>query len=246
MERGLARSRTQAQALIASGAVSLNGTVVRRPAERVHDGDLLAAEPQPYASRAAYKLLGALSELELTVSGRALDAGAAAGGFTQVLLEHGCTQVFAVDVGTNQLDDRLRDDPRVVVHERFNLRELSLREVGERPVDLVVADVSFISLSMLVGPFSSVLRSDGIMLLMIKPQFEVGRDRLGRSGVVREPALQRDAIRDVLDAAQEYGWFATRLVPSRLLGSAGNREFFVLLQSTQPTSPLDLRAAVPG
>ncbi len=161
----------------------------------MHDSDVVTAGREPYVSRAAYKLLGALSELELTPSGRALDAGAGAGGFTQVLLEHGCTQVFAMDVGTDQLDDRVRDDPRVVVHERFNLRELSLREVGGRPVDLVVADVSFISLSMLVGPFSSVLSSDGTMLLMIKPQFEVGRDRLGRGGVVREPARQSDAIR---------------------------------------------------
>ncbi len=238
VQRGLARSRTQAQALIASGVVSRNGTVVRRPAEPVSDGDVLTAEPEPYVSRAAYKLLGALSDLQLTVSGRALDAGAAAGGFTQVLLERGCSQVIAIDVGSGQLDDRVRDDPRVVVHERFNLRELSLDQVGGEAVDLVVADVSFISLSMLVGPFSSVVRRDGVMLLMIKPQFEVGRDRLGRGGVVREPDLQRDAIRRVLDAAQEHGWCATQVVPSRLPGAAGNREFFALLRSTESVAEL--------
>lgn len=242
--RGLARSRTQAQALIAGGVVSLNGSVVRRAAEPVHDGDMVTAEVEPYVSRAAYKLLGALSDFELTVSGRALDAGAGAGGFTQVLLEGGCTHVCAIDVGTEQLDDRVRDDPRVAVHEQFNLRELSLRQVGGQPVDLVVADVSFISLSMLVGPFSSVLRSDGAMILMIKPQFEVGRARLGRGGVVREPELHRDAIRHVLDAARVHGWFATRVVPSRLPGSAGNREFFALLRSTEPESLPDLERIV--
>jgi 23S rRNA (cytidine1920-2'-O)/16S rRNA (cytidine1409-2'-O)-methyltransferase len=206
----------------------------------------VAAEPDPYVSRAAHKLAGALDELGLVVAGRALDAGAATGGFSQVLLERGCTEVIAVDVGAGQLHDRLRRDRRVTVWERTNLRELSLAHVGGRPVDLVVADVSFISLSKLVGPFSSVLRPDGRMLLMIKPQFEVGRDRLGRGGVVREPELQRAAIRQVLAAAQRHGWFATRVVASRRPGVAGNREFFALLRSTPSESDPDLDVAVAG
>ena len=132
----------------------------------------------------------------------------------------------------------------MTVRERTNLRELTLAHVGGLPVDLVVADVSFISLSMLVGPFSSVLRTDGVMLLMIKPQFEVGRHRLGRGGVVREPELQQAAIRQVLAAGQRHGWFATRVVPSRLPGAAGNREFFALLRSTPPGSDPDLDVLV--
>ncbi len=206
--------------------------------------DVVTAEPDPYVSRAAHKLAGALDDLGLVVSGRALDAGAATGGFSQVLLERGCAEVIAVDVGTGQLDDRIRSDRRVTVRERTNLRELTLAHVGGLPVDLVVADVSFISLSMLVGPFSSVLRTDGGMLLMIKPQFEVGRHRLGRGGVVREPELQQAAIRQVLAAGQRHGWFATRVVPSRLPGAAGNREFFALLRSTPPGSDPDLDVLV--
>ena len=244
VERGLARSRTHAQELIARGSVTVNAVPARRASAPVSADDVVTAEPDPYVSRAAHKLAGALDDLGLVVSGRALDAGAATGGFSQVLLERGCAEVIAVDVGTGQLDHRIRSDRRVTVRERTNLRELTLAHVGGLPVDLVVADVSFISLSMLVGPFSSVLRTDGGMLLMIKPQFEVGRHRLGRGGVVREPELQQAAIRQVLAAGQRHGWFATRVVPSRLPGAAGNREFFALLRSTPPGSDPDLDVLV--
>lgn len=232
VRRGLARSRTQAQSMVTGGAVALNGIVTRRPAEPVHDGDVIEAVPEPYVSRAAHKLSGALVDLDLRVTGRALDAGAAHGGFTQVLLERGCSEVIAVDVGWGQLADRLREEPRVVVWEHTNLRDLRLAHVGGRPVDLVVADVSFISLTLLVGALASVLKSDGAMLLMVKPQFEVGREHLGRGGVVREPERRRAAVRRVLEAAGAHGWFAERAVPSRALGSAGNQEYFVLLRNT--------------
>lgn len=244
VQRGLARSRTQAQTLIAAGAVSLNGVVARRAAVPVRDDDLVRARPEPYASRAAYKLLGALIDLDLTVPVRALDAGAAHGGFTQVLLDRGCQEVVAVDVGRGQLADFLRRDPRVVVWESTNLRQLSLAHVGGLPVDLVVADVSFISLTLLVGPFASVVRDDGAMLLMIKPQFEVGRERLGRGGVVREADFRASAVQHVLDAARDQGWFAQRAAPSRVAGSTGNQEYFVLLRTTVPETAVDLTALV--
>ena len=242
--RGLARSRSQAQSMIAAGVVQVDGTVVRRPADGVGPGASVTAEVDPYVSRAAHKLLGALDDLAVTVSGRGLDAGASTGGFTQVLLERGCRTVYAVDVGTDQLAPSVRQDQRVVVQEQTNLRDLDLSHVGGDPVDLVVADVSFISLTLLVGPLTAVTHPDGWLLLMVKPQFEVGRERLGRGGVVRSPALQAEAVRAVAGAAEPYGWFASAVVASRLPGPAGNREFFLLLRATAPEAAPDVAAAV--
>ena len=227
--RGLARSRAQAQSMIVDGQVVIDGVVVRRPAEPVGPDARIEAPSDPYVSRAAYKLLGALDDLQLSVSGRALDAGASTGGFTQVLLERGCDQVIAIDVGTDQLVPLLRHDPRVTVWEQTNLRQLTLDHVEHRPVDLVVADVSFISLTLLIGPLTSVTAPDGRLLLLVKPQFEVGRDRLAKGGVVRSAELQQEAVRGVVDVAEGHGWPATAVTPSRLPGSAGNQEFFVLL-----------------
>ena len=228
--RGLARSRSHAQSLISAGAVRVDGRVVTRAAQSVTSTDPIEVAVDPYVSRAAYKLVGALDDLGLSVAGRALDAGASTGGFTQVLLERGACEVTAVDVGTDQLDDTLRTDARVRVWERTNLRDLSLHHVGGSPVDLVVADVSFISLTLLVGPLAAVTRPDGRMLVMVKPQFEVGRERLGKGGVVREPGLHRYAVDQVVQAAAALGWHSRGTVPSRLPGPAGNQEFFVLLE----------------
>ncbi len=240
---GLARSRSQARAMVAAGDVQVDGVVVTKPSATVPDGARLTATTDPYVSRAAHKLLGALDDFGLVVGGRVLDAGASTGGFTQVLLERGCTPVYAVDVGTDQLVPALRADPRVVVREQTNLRDLDLDHLDGRPVDLVVADVSFISLTLLVGPLAAVTRPGGRMLLMVKPQFEVGRERLGRGGVVREPALHREAVESVLAAAAGRGWHAAAVRPSRLPGPAGNREFFVLLHDTPPATPPDVDAA---
>ena len=177
------------------------------------------------------------------MAGRALDAGASTGGFTQVLLARGCEEVFAVDVGSDQLAPALRADPRVRFRERTNLRDLRLDDVGGVAVDLVVADVSFISLRLLLGPLVSVTRDDGWLLLLVKPQFEVGRELLGKGGV-RAPAQQVEAISSVINAAGEYGWHAVGVVPSRLPGASGNREFFVLLRRTASPPHLDLTALV--
>lgn len=246
VDRGLARSRSQAQALILDGRVRVDGAVVGRPSALVGPRAVLTAETDPYVSRAAHKLLGALDELGLAVTGRALDAGSSTGGFTQVLLERGAGTVHAVDVGTDQLVPTLRHDPRVVVHEQTNLRDLELDHVGGRPVDLTVADVSFISLTLLVAPLAAVTAPTGSMLLMVKPQFEVGRTRLGRGGVVRDPALHHEAVVAVADAAAALGWHVHAARPSRLPGPAGNREFFVLLRTGAPTVPVDLGAVTAG
>ena len=226
----LARSRSQAQALIAAGRVSVDGVVVARPAANVAFGAQIVARPDRYVSRAAHKLLGALDDLDLRPAGRALDAGASTGGFTQVLLERGCTKVYAVDVGTDQLAEPVRADPRVRVWERTNLRDLTLDHLDGVQVDLVVADVSFISLTLLLEPLSAVTAADGALLLMVKPQFEVGRERLGKGGLVRDPALQQEAVDGVVAAAEPYRWQPEGRVRSRLPGASGNLEFFVLLR----------------
>ena len=244
VRRGLARSRSHARALINAGEILVDGSVVERPGERVAASAAIHGPADRYVSRAALKLIGALDDFQLTVAGRALDAGASTGGFTQVLLARGCQEVFAVDVGSDQLAPALRSDPRVRLRERTNLRDLTLDDVGGVAVDLVVADVSFISLRLLLGPLVSVTRDDGWLLLLVKPQFEVGRDLLGKGGVVRAPAHHVQAVSGVINAAGVYGWHAVAAVPSRLPGASGNREFFVLLQRTTSAPDLDLTALV--
>ena len=228
--RGLARSRKQAAELIAGGAVTINGDAARKASTAVTEGDLVAAASDHYVSRAAHKLLGVLDQTETAVGGRALDAGASTGGFTQVLLERGCACVFAVDVGHGQLAPALRADPRVVVREGLNLRDLTLADVGGAPVDVLVADVSFISLRLLVGPLLGALQPQGVALLLVKPQFEVGRVRLDAHGVVTGPALWDEAVTGVTDAAAALGWRCDWRGETTLPGTAGNREFFVRLR----------------
>jgi 23S rRNA (cytidine1920-2'-O)/16S rRNA (cytidine1409-2'-O)-methyltransferase len=239
--RGLARSRSHAQSMIASGMVKVNEQLATRAAERVTANERLSVIGDHYVSRAAHKLLGALDDLDLRVVGRALDAGASTGGFTQVLLERGCSKVITMDVGTDQLATSLRHDKRVRVWERTNLRDLDLSHVDGEPVDLIVADVSFISLLMILDPLISVLRPDGRLLLMIKPQFEVGRAALGRTGVVRSENLRQEAVHNVSSAAAERGWPLQAVVPSRLPGPAGNVEFFALFARTPLVMPVRTR-----
>jgi 23S rRNA (cytidine1920-2'-O)/16S rRNA (cytidine1409-2'-O)-methyltransferase len=244
VRRGIARSRGQAQTMISAGQVLVDGLVVERPDERVTVSAAIEAPVDQYVSRAAHKLIGALDDLRLSVAGRALDAGASTGGFTQVLLERGCEQVIAVDVGSGQLAAELRSDPRVRLLERTNLRGLGLDHLGGVPVDLVVADVSFISLTLLIGPLIAVTRDDGWLLLLVKPQFEVGRELLGKDGVVRTPAHHLLAISNVIKSAGEHGWRCVAAAPSRLPGASGNREFFVLMRRTESVPDLDLDGLV--
>jgi 23S rRNA (cytidine1920-2'-O)/16S rRNA (cytidine1409-2'-O)-methyltransferase len=202
----------------------VNGTVAARPSTPVGTGDRLdVAAGEHYVSRGANKLLGALDDLGVQVGGRALDAGASTGGFTQVLLERGCRPVYAVDVGTDQLAPALRSDPRVVVLERTNLRELTLAVLDGEPIQVVVGDLSFIPLVAVADPAADVL-------LLVKPQFEVGRSRLGKNGVVRDAGLRREAVEGVVAVAAQLGWGLRRCVRSRHPGPSGNVEFFVWLR----------------
>ena len=238
VERGLARSRGQAQELIRAGRVDLEGRTDLRPSQLVAETDRLEARTDPYVSRGAHKLAGALDDLGLVPTGRALDAGSSTGGFTQVLLERGAELVYAVDVGTNQLAEPVRADPRVRVHEQTDVRDLTLAELDSTPVDLVVADLSFISLTKILDAFAALTAPDGTWLLMVKPQFEVGRVALDRGGVVRDPALHRQAVDGVVAAAAVLGWHVQAVVASRLPGPAGNQEFFVQLTREPSVSPV--------
>ncbi|QIK73230.1 TlyA family RNA methyltransferase [Propioniciclava coleopterorum] len=228
--RGLARSRGQARDLIDAGRVHVNGAVARKASAAVADADAVTAARDPWVSRAAHKLLGALAATGTQVAGRrVLDAGASTGGFTQVLLEHGAAHVHAIDVGHGQLVASLRADPRVTARDGLNLRDLTLADVGGVPVDLVVADVSFISLRLLVGPLRAITRPGGEALLMVKPQFEVGRGGLDSRGVLADPALAPGLVDAVAAAAQAAGWRETWRGTSPLPGENGNREFFLRL-----------------
>ena len=227
--QGLARSRGQARDLIDGGRVTVNGRPAAKASLPVGPDDTLAAETDPWVSRAAHKLLGALDASGTEVAGcRALDAGASTGGFTQVLLARGAEHVTAVDVGHGQLAEPVASDPRVTSHEGLNLRDLTPAHVAA-PVDLVVADVSFISLTLLVAPLRSVARDGAVARLMVKPQFELGRAALDSRGVVADPARVPEAADLVARAAAEAGWREVWRGLSPLPGESGNREVFLKL-----------------
>lgn len=235
VRRGLARSREHASQLIAAGRVTVAGTVARKAATSVGTDAAVhvqTAEEPEWASRGSHKLLGALAAFTpsgLTVAGRrCLDAGASTGGFTDVLLRHGAAHVVAVDVGYGQLAWRLRTDGRVTVRDRTNVRALTARDIGG-PVDLAVADLSFISLRLVLPALVACTAPDGDLLPMVKPQFEVGRQRLGAGGVVRDPADRAAAVLQVVRTAQELGWGLRGVVASPLPGPSGNVEYFVWL-----------------
>lgn len=228
VEAGLARSRARASEAVRNGRVRVDGVVATRPAQLVGHGNVLDVDgADHYVSRAAHKLLGALAGSGVAVPPRVLDAGASTGGFTQVLLEAGAQRVYSVDVGHDQLVQTLRDDPRVVVRERLNLRDLTLADIDAEPVDLVVGDVSFISLTLLLEPLFAVLSPGGGALLLVKPQFEVGRAGLDDRGVVRDQALRERAVEGVVDAAAALGRRLAWRGESGVPGEWGNREYFV-------------------
>jgi len=230
VRRQLARSREHAAELISSGSVEVRGTVATKAATGV-DTDtpirvIQTASGPTYASRGAHKLIGALDAFEgLVVEGRrCLDAGASTGGFTDVLLRRGARQVVAVDVGYGQLVWSLRTDPRVVVHDRTNVRALMPEDIGGT-CDVTVADLSFISLPIVLPALTRCTTGD--LVPMVKPQFEVGRERLGSGGVVRDPQLRAEAVVNVAHAAQQLGWQVRGVARSPLPGPSGNVEFFL-------------------
>jgi len=250
VRRGLARSREHAADLIRDGRVSVSGAVASKPATQVTTDVAVvvrddAGRPD-YVSRGGHKLAGALAAflpLGLVVEGRrCLDAGASTGGFTDVLLRAGATEVVAVDVGYGQLAWSLRSDERVQVHDRTHVRDLTPALVGG-PVDLVVGDLSFISLVLLLEPLLGVVVEDGDLALMVKPQFEVGKDRVGKGGVVRDPVLRAEAVDTVAARAAALGWGARAVVTSPLPGPSGNVEYFLWLRHGPATIGPDEVAA---
>ena len=246
MRRHLARSREHASELIAARRVKVAGVVAQKPATGVTTDVAIVVTEDPdrpdYVSRGGHKLAGALAAFAprgLDVRGRrVLDAGASTGGFTDVLLRHGAAEVVAVDVGYGQLAWRLRQDERVHVHDRTNIRDLDVETIGG-PVDVVVGDLSFISLVLVLAPLVAVTREDGDLALMVKPQFEVGKDRLGKGGVVRDPRLRAEAVTAVAEAAAGLGWGARAVATSPLPGPSGNVEFFLWLRRGEATIGAD-------
>ena len=234
VRRGLARSREHAVALIAEGRVAIAGAAATKPATGVEAGTPVVVRTDPdapsWVSRGAHKLLGALDAFEVEVDGRrVLDAGASTGGFTEVLVSRGATEVVAVDVGYGELAWSLRTDDRVRVLERTNVRSLT-PEAIDGQVDLVVADLSFISLRLVLPALTACAREDADLLPMVKPQFEVGRERLGAGGVVRDPEHRVQSVLEVARAAASLGWGTAGVVASPLPGPAGNVEFFLWLR----------------
>lgn len=232
VRRGLAPSREKAQALIETGQVRVGGVMAAKSATRVDRAVAIAIKqaPSPYVSRGAYKLIEALDCFEgIQVAGSsALDIGASTGGFTQVLLERGAQHVIAIDVGYGQLAWPLRSDSRVTVLERTNMRNVSITDLAFRPT-LVVADVSFISLCTLLPAITSVADQQADLVLMVKPQFEVGRDQVG-DGVIKDPILRQGAVMQVVAAAKALGWVLCGVVASPLPGPKGNVEYFIWLR----------------
>ena len=237
VRRELARSRESAADLIESRSVLVNGIPATKPATQVdaETSITLQGNRDDFVSRGGHKLSGALDAFpEIKVEGvRALDAGASTGGFTDVLLRRGAREVVAVDVGYGQLAWELRQDPRVLVLDRTNIRHLTGDVVGE-PTGLVVADLSFISLTLVLPALSAVSKSDADFLLMVKPQFEVGKENLGAGGVVRENALRKAAVLDVAKHAFSLGLGCLGVVASDLPGPSGNVEYFLWLKENAP------------
>jgi len=229
-EHGLAESREKAQALVMLGRVRIDGRPATKPGTRVQEASHVAVEPGPvHVSRGALKLPGALDAFGVDPTARvAVDVGASTGGFTETLLARGAARVYAVDVGRGQLHERLRSDPRVVVRDRTNARALSSADVPE-PCSLATMDVSFISVGKILPALRSVLAPGAEAVVLVKPQFEVGRGQVGRGGVVKDPALHRDALRAVAAAAQALGYAARDACAAPVPGAEGNREFFLLL-----------------
>jgi 23S rRNA (cytidine1920-2'-O)/16S rRNA (cytidine1409-2'-O)-methyltransferase len=231
VERGLAPARERAQALILAGQVLVNGAPVAKAGALVSTeaAITLKSPDQPYVSRGGLKLAAALEHFQVEVAGLvALDVGVSTGGFTDCLLQRGAARVYGVDVGYGQLAWRLRQDPRVIVLERTNIRYLP-REAIPEEVDLAVADVSFISLRLVLPQVLLFLRPGGAVLALVKPQFEVGKGQVGKGGVVREQQLQLQAVAEIQAFAHTLGLEALGVMPSPILGPKGNQEYLLYL-----------------
>ncbi len=227
VERQLVESRAKAQALILAGKVSVDGQKSDKPGRLIASENRLTVEqPLPFVSRGGIKLEKAIQHFGIDVAGKiCMDVGTSTGGFTDCLLQHGATRVHAVDTGAGQIDWKLRTDCRVILHERTNARHLTFESIGE-PVDIITCDVSFISVRLLFEALAPFLKPDGDWLILVKPQFEVGREAVGKGGIVRDPAAQVAACERVAFALQTAG-FSTAVTDSPILGAEGNREFLL-------------------
>ncbi len=227
VDRGLVESREKAQALILAGKVRVNGQRADKPGRSVSGQARIELEqPLPYVSRGGLKLETALRAFAIRVAARVcIDVGTSTGGFTDCLLQHGAARVHAVDTGAGQIDWKLRTDARVILHERVNARHLRFEEIGEL-ADLIVCDVSFISVTLLIPALVPLLKPGGEWIILVKPQFEVGRELVGKGGIVRDPVAQEMACAKVSAAMQEAG-FLTKTIESPILGAGGNREFLL-------------------
>lgn len=244
VRRKMCESRERARALIDSGRVVVNGLTATKPATQVEPTSSIAvtaSDTPEWASRGAHKLIGALDTFhDVTVEGaRCLDAGASTGGFTDVLLARGARRVEAADVGYGQLVWRIRNDDRVGAHDKTNVRSLTPADIGGE-VDLVVTDLSFISLSLVLPALAACVRRGGDVIPMVKPQFEVGRDRVGQGGVVRDPALRAEVVIGVAEAAAELGLRTLDCVASPLPGPSGNVEYFLHLRLSPESGPVEV------
>jgi len=239
-EQGLSESREKAQALVMAGRVKVDGQRASKPGTRIRQGVKVEVDPGPaHVGRGALKLQGALDALGVDPRGSvAIDVGASTGGFSETLLERGAERVYAIDVGRGQLHERLRRDPRVVVRDRTNARTLSPELVPES-CTLAVMDVSFISVSKILGPLRSVLAPGASSVVLVKPQFEVGRLQVGRGGIVRDPELHLQALREVAAFAQAAGYGVRGACASPVTGATGNREFFLHLVAGGEAQALD-------
>ena len=235
VRRGLVASREQAAAAIAQGRVKVAGSTATKAATAVDTAVALVleqpAEGESYVSRGGHKLVAALDTFAVSVEGkRCLDAGVSTGGFTDVLLRRGAREVVAVDVGYGQLAWSVRTDPRVILHERTNARAITPAQIGGQ-VELVVADLSFISLTTVLPALIACAETSADLVLLVKPQFEVGKERLGQGGVVRDPQLRAESVRTVARHAATLGWGTEGVVRSPLPGPAGNVEFLLWLRA---------------
>ena len=235
VELGLAQSRERARALIIEGVVLLDGVRVMKPSDTIRDGQILSLKenPIPFVSRGGLKLEKALRNFGVDPTGYVCsDSGASTGGFTDCLLQQGASKVFAIDVGYGQLAWKIRNDPRVVVMERTNIRYVTPEDLGQ-PLDLSVIDVSFISLSLVLPVVKTLLKPTGQVLCLIKPQFEAGKDKVGKKGVVRDPAVHEEVLQNFISLAKSLGFTIRNLTFSPVKGPEGNIEFLAHL-SMQP------------
>ncbi|MCS7219868.1 MAG: TlyA family RNA methyltransferase [Anaerolineae bacterium] len=238
VQRGLVETRARAQALILEGKVRVDGKPVDKPGRMISpQAQIEIIAPLPYVSRGGIKLAAALDTFQVNPAGWiCADVGASTGGFTDCLLQRGAARVFAIDVGYGELAWSLRNDPRVVVLERTNARYLPVLP-GDVRVNLVTVDVSFISLRLILPVVKNWLRSDGRVIALIKPQFEAGRAQVGRGGVVKDPAVHREVLRNVLVFAQDLGLSPQGIIPSPIRGPAGNVEFLAYFRLDMPSMP---------